>query len=406
MWLDLNSAFATAEQQAHPTLRGRPLAITNRISKACCIIAASHEAKALGIKVGSRRNEALAICPSLILLETDPPKYHHIYQKLFAIMKSYTPNVKMKSIDEGILDFHHTPHQGQTTTLIKIAHEIKSKVQKNIGDYITINIGIAPNRFLAKTAASLHKPDGLDIITHHNLIATYKTLALEDLSGIATAYSNRLRVHNITTPLAFLSTPENVLRKTVFRSICGTYWHKRLRGYEVDAHPTKLSIVGRQWVVKTPTNNEDYLRSCLHYLTETTAIKLRHKNQAARGVCIWMHFCEGGGFQDKKTFKSPCYTDAAIWERVTSLFHNRPKLPRVKSLGIYLYHLEPSTRSQTTLLDDIQKADYLTTAIDEINDSYGLFTIHSADSLTGKSIIKQKIPFGGTDYFTLLLKSA
>ena len=76
MWIDLNSAFATTEQQAHPSLRGRPMGVTNRLSKNCCVVAASYEAKALGIKGGMGRQEAMALCPDFIMLETDPPKYH------------------------------------------------------------------------------------------------------------------------------------------------------------------------------------------------------------------------------------------------------------------------------------------------------------------------------------------
>lgn len=404
MWVDLNSAFATAEQQAHPTLRGKPVAVTNRISKECCIIAASYEAKWKGVKVGCRRSEALAKCPELILLETDPPKYHHVYGKLLSIMQDYTPNVKMKSIDEGILDFHKTPQQGDTLELIRIGYEIKERVKKEIGDYTRINVGIGPNRFLAKTAAGLHKPDGLDVITHQNLLDIYSKLELEDLNGIATAYGSRLRSHNIKNPLEFLAATENLLKKVVFRSICGTYWYQRLRGFEVDDYKTTLGMVGRQWAVKDPTNNEDYLRSCLHYLTETSAMKLRYRDREARGVCVWMGFCEGGGFQEKKMYKVPCYTNEVIWERVSALFDKRPKGARVKVMGIYLYQLESSQRSQTSLLDDIIKADYLTKAVDEINDFYGSFTVYSAESLTGNKNIKQKIPFGGTEYFDLLLR--
>src|SRR5690242_8453051 len=100
MHIDLNSAFATTEQQAHPHLRGVPMGVTNRLSKECCVIAASYEAKKLGIKVGMRRTEAMAICPNFIILETDAPKYHKVYEKLVKIMRDYSPNVKMKSIDE------------------------------------------------------------------------------------------------------------------------------------------------------------------------------------------------------------------------------------------------------------------------------------------------------------------
>src|ERR1700712_1698372 len=88
MHIDLNSAFASAEQQAWPALRGRPMGVTNRLSKECCVIAASYEAKALGIRVGVRRTEAMALCPGFIMLETDPTKYTHMYLNLIHIMKS------------------------------------------------------------------------------------------------------------------------------------------------------------------------------------------------------------------------------------------------------------------------------------------------------------------------------
>lgn len=405
MWIDLNSAFATAEQQAHPTLRGRPIGVTNRLSKECCVIAASYEAKALGIKVGCRRTEALAKCPDFIMLETDPPKYHHVYKNLARIMKDYTPYVKMRSIDEGVLDFHGTEYEGKTEQLIRIGYEIKERVKREIGDYMTINVGIAPNRFLAKTAAGLNKPDGLDVIDHTNLIEVFKGLELQDLNGIADGYGSRLRAHNIFTPLQMLATPESILKRQVFRSVNGTYWHRRLRGFEIDNIETKLGMVGRQWVVKNPSSDEAYLRSCLHFLAETTGKKLRYRNVEARGVCVWLSFVAGGGFVDKRTYKVPCYSNEMIWERVSRLFDGRPKHMAVRTMGLYLYNLEPSNKSQMDLFGEEARTRELTDAVDEINDFYGTFTVYSADTLTGTRHIKQKIPFGGTEYFELLLKS-
>lgn len=84
MHIDPNSAFATAEQQAHLSLRGKPTGVTNRLSKECCVIAASYEAKALGIKVGTRLSNAKAICPEFIMSERYAPKYHRVYEQLKA----------------------------------------------------------------------------------------------------------------------------------------------------------------------------------------------------------------------------------------------------------------------------------------------------------------------------------
>jgi DNA polymerase-4 len=404
MHIDLNSAFASAEQQAWPSLRGKPMGVTNRLSKECCVIAASYEAKALGIKVGVRRTEALALCPDFVMLETDPSKYTHMYQNLLRIMKSYSPNIKMKSIDEGIIDFHGINLRGRT--LLDVGMEIKQRMRDEVGKYMRVNIGIAPNRFLAKTAAGLHKPDGMDLISHRNLIDVYKTMELEDISGIADGYGSRLRAHGITTPMEFLEADENLLRKQVFKSINGVYWHERLRGHEMDDQPTSLGMVGRQWVVKNPSNDDAYLRSCLHFLVETTGMKLRYRSAEARGVCVWVSFNAGGGWSDKRMFKATFYTNQDIWLHVSRLFDHRPKHMVVRTMGLYLYQITPSTRSQLSMFEDVAKADYLTKAMDEINDFYGAFTLFSADTLLGTKHVKQKIPFGGTEYFELLLKRA
>jgi DNA polymerase-4 len=406
MHIDLNSAFASAEQQAWPSLRGRPMGVTNRLSKECCVIAASYEAKALGIKVGVRRSEAMALCPDFVMLETDPTKYTFMYQSLIKVMKQYSPKIKMKSIDEGIIDFHNMGASLQGKNLVDIGYEIKQKFKDEVGQYMRTNIGIGPNRFLAKMAASLHKPDGLDLIDHTNLIDMYKSLELEDLTGIADAYGSRLRAHGISTPMQFLEANDELLRRKVFKSINGLHWHNRLRGFEVDDYETRLGMVGRQWVMRNPSNDDAYLRSCLHFLTETTGIKLRYRNVEARGVCVWVAFNAGGAWSDKKMYKTTFYTNQDIWERVSRLFDHRPKHMVIRTMGLYVYELTPSTRSQLSMFDDVTKNDYLTKAMDEINDFYGAFTIHSADTLTGTRNVKQKIPFGGTEYFELLLKRA
>lgn len=405
MHIDLNSAFASAEQQAWPQLRGKPMGVTNRLSKECCVIAASYEAKALGIKVGVRRTEAMALCPDFIMLETDPSKYTHMYKSLIRIMKDYSDNIKMKSIDEGIIDFHGT-EKLHNRSLVDIGYEIKERFKREVGNYMKINVGIGPNRFLAKTAAGLHKPDGLDLIDHRNVIDVYKGMELEDITGIAEGYGSRLRAHGIRTPLEFLEADENLLRRKVFKSINGMHWHRRLRGYEVDDYQTKLGMVGRQWVVRHAIDDDEQLRACFHYLAQTTGMKLRYRNAEARGVCAWVSFSMGGGWSDKKMLKQPIYRDQDIWLHASRLFDNRPKHMRVQTMGIYLYQIEPSRSSQMNMFEDVAKADFLSQAIDEINDMYGSFTVFMADTLPGTKTVKQKIPFGGTEYFDLLLKRA
>lgn len=101
MHIDLNSCFATVEQQARPRLRGRPVAVVNRRTENTMIITASYEAKAMGVKLGMRLRDAKRLCPGLVGVESDPAKYRYVYHKLLDIMNDYSAHVTMKSIDEG-----------------------------------------------------------------------------------------------------------------------------------------------------------------------------------------------------------------------------------------------------------------------------------------------------------------
>ncbi len=407
MHIDLNSAFATTEQQAHPSLRGKPMGVTNRSpNKFSTVIAASYEAKALGITTGTGNRDALAICPDFVLLETDPAKYHTVYQRLIEIMKDYSPEIDMLSIDEGIIDFHGTYEHRKGRSLVDIGYEIKQRVKDDIGCWMRINVGIGMNRFLAKQAASWHKPDGLDIISHKTLRAYYKDIKLTDLSGIASHYEARLNAYGINTPLQFLDADPDLLRRNVFKSVVGLDWFHRLRGYEVDGKPTKLGHVGRQFVLDSRKLTKDQVESRLHFLCETTAKKLRYRAVDARGIQVWAHFQTGDTFSLRKMYKSTFYTNSDIYQRALYLFRQRPEHLIVASMGITCYELTPSTRNQPSLFDEINKEEWLTQAVDEINERYGNFSIYSANALEGKRVIKQKIPFGGTDYFELLLKRA
>lgn len=404
--IDLNSCFATVEQQARPLLRHRPVAVTNRLTKNACVVAASYEAKALGVKVGMGYADAKLLAPDLIMVETDPPKYHYVYKKLIKIMRSYSPNIGMKSIDEGIIDFHGTRSNVNRRPLTVIGHEIKQRLRDEVGCWMKCNIGIAPNRFLAKTAASLHKPDGLDVITHQNLRRTLADMKLTDLTGIAERNQARLNAAGIYTPLQFLDAPAPLLSRRVFHSVCGDDWYRRLRGWEVDDTEHDTKTVGRQFVMDEWQPSEETLISRLSHLSETTAMKLRHRGLAARGVHLYLMYANGDIWYERKLFKTPAYTGAEVYRRLLLLFNNRPRYDWARMMSVSCYKLEPANTNQISLLEEVNKEVWLTEAIDTINSQYGEFTVTYASSLTAKGLIKQKIPFGSTRYFELLCNRA
>ena len=306
-------------------------------------------------------------------------------------MRSYSDDCGMKSIDEGYINLQHTSYN-TVDHLTNLGREIKQRVKDEIGDYMTINVGLGSNRFLAKLAAGLHKPDGMDIITVDNLTDIYSQLALEDLTGIAKHLGRRLRRAGINTPLQFLAADESFLRQ----------WYQRLRGYEVDNYRTNLSVIGRQWVVDGHGDDDDYLASCLHYLVENVGLKLRFRRVAARGVCVWLHMQSGERYHRKYLVDSPFTDNQSIWTIAAPLLASRPA-GRVRVMGIYLYNFTDNNDKQLSLVKDIGRRHNLTRAIDEINHTYGTATIHSAHSTIGANRIRQKVPFGSTNYLDLLI---
>jgi DNA polymerase-4 len=143
--------------------------------------------------------------------------------------------------------------------LTDIAWEIKHRLRTEIGEWISCSIGIATNRFLAKTGAGLKKPDGLEVITHENVREVYSRLSLIDLCGINSRYEARLNIHGIFTPLQFLSAPLHLLKFRVFQSIGGYYWYRRLRGWEVDATEFDRKSYGQNYALKNlPPTRRSY----------------------------------------------------------------------------------------------------------------------------------------------------
>lgn len=404
--IDLNSCFATVEQQARPLLRGRPLGVTNRLTKNACVVAASHEAKDRGVKVGMNFSQAKLLAPDLIMIETDPPKYHHVYKKLVDIMRSYSPYIGMKSIDEGVIDFHGTRANINKRPLVVIGQEIKQRLRDEVGPWMKCNVGIAPNRFLAKTAASLHKPDGLDIITHKNLRQTLSALELTDLTGIAERNQARLNAAGIYSPLDFLDASPELLVSQVFKSICGEDWYKRLRGWEVDDIEHSTKTIGRQFVMDDYNASEEKVRNRLAHLCESTGLKLRYKGFCARGISLYIQYKSGDAWHSRQAFKSSFFTSPEIYRRATLLFNQHPRHDYIVMLSVSCYLLEPSASRQMSILEEVNKEARLTEAIDDINQLYGNYTVTFANSLAADREIKQKIPFGSTRYFELLCNRA
>ena len=304
--------------------------------------------------------------------------------------------VRMKSIDEGLIDFSQSPPELRQRSLSDIGQEIKGRLREEIGEYMRCNVGIGTNRFLAKTAAGLHKPDGLTEIDHQNLRQVYSGLELEDLTGIARGYSKRLRQLGITTPLAFLDADELTLEKQVFHGKCGRDWYRRLRGWEVDDIDHALQSVGRQFVLDERDLGYDEVLRRFHGLSEDVAAKLRMQQCWARTVRIYVKTPRRDYWHAMCHMTRAFHDETTIFTAVQKLFQKAP-LPAVE-IGVTCMNLSTEKEAQLELFSDEEHTENITKAIDDINLFWGDHTVHSADTLGLNGRMKRKIPFGSVRY--------
>jgi DNA polymerase IV len=399
MHIDLNSCFATIEQQANPFLRGKPVAVAAFTSPGGCILAASIEAKKLGIKTGMRVRDGRLIYPKLVVLPSDPWKYRNVHLKLRQLISDYTNDFSPKSIDEFVLNLkdHIALEDSPMTSVSRmkvVAQEIKQRIKSEIGEWLTVSIGIAPNRYLAKIAAGLRKPDGLDEINKENFLNIYSKLKLTDLTGIKKRNAARLNGMGIYSVLDFYEAPIWRLR-AAFHSIMGLYWHTRLSGYEVDNVEFGRRSYGNSVALGRNLSKTTELSPILARLTEKMCSRLRGAGYAASGIHLMLAFKNGswwhrGRLLGRSHFDSRDFYKAAF----RLLLEANPSSP-VLNIAVSCFGLSRENSLQLNFFENVGRKQNLTLAVDDINERWGGFTVASARSFGGAKVVMDRIAFGG-----------
>jgi DNA polymerase-4 len=397
MHIDLNSCFATIEQQANPHLRGKPIAVAAFTSPGGCILAASIEAKRLGIKTGMRVRDGRAIYPKLIVLSPDPWKYRNVHLKLRKLISDFTNDFTPKSIDEFVLNMENYPKL-RSGSMSQVAAEIKQRIKSEIGEWLTVSIGMAPNRYLAKIAAGLRKPDGLDEINKDNFLDIYSKLKLTDLTGIKERNAARLNGMGIYSVLDFYEAPVWRLR-AAFHSINGLYWHTRLAGYEADSVEFGRRSYGNSVALGKNLSKIEELSPILARLTEKMCNRLRGAGYAASGIHLMLAFKNGswwhrGRSLKRSYFDSRDFYKAAFRLLLEALPAGRQATP-VLNIAVSCFGLSRENSLQLNFFENIGKKQDLTIAVDDINERWGGFTVAYARSFGGAKVVMDRIAFGG-----------
>ena len=401
--IDINSCFATIEQQANPFFRGKPLVVASYPTRGGCVLASSIEAKKLGIKTGMRVFEGQNIYPKLVVLKPDPWKYRNVHLKLRNLISEYTNNFSPKSIDEFALNLkdYATLKDGP---LRVVGQEIKERIKKEIGDWLTVSIGIAPNRYLAKIAAGLHKPDGLDEINKDNFKEIYKKLKLTDLTGIKNANAARLNAFGIYSVLDFYSSPVWKL-KSAFHSITGLYWQMRLLGHEIDDVEFARRSYGNSVAIGKNISKTEDLAPILARLTEKMCSRLRTAGYRASGVHLALVYKNGTYWHKGRQINKNYFDTRDIYRAAFKLLSEANPDSPVLNIAVSCFNLSKNESLQLNFFEDEIKKEKIVRSLDLVNDRWGAFTVAPARGFSGAKVVLDRIAFGGVkelEEFSLL----
>lgn len=432
--IDFNSFFATVEQQANPRLRGKPIGVSggDRLTRTV-IGAASVEAKLRGVKTGMRIPEALKLCPDLILVRGDSDKYLSVTKKFLNILKSYSDKLEIFSIDEVFLEtdtrgpasshptvrphslplvagsqwgtpFAATPEFGH---LFSTAIEIKERIRKEAGEWITVSIGISYNKMVAKLAGSLYKPDGLvGIFDAESAMWILDRIELDEVCGIGPRTKKRLNdmgVFNFAqlrkVPLPLLLASFKSYGKVLYNFARGIDETKIVPFFEKE----EVKSIGHRHTISRDVENPEQIKQILLKLSEMVARRLRTKKLTGRTVSIWYRNAfnlasrmesgtqfTGGGMQTTIPYTDDGLT---IFKAGWEIFNKIWDFNAIRMIGISVSNLKPILPSTVSFLQDVKRREVITAALDKINDRYGEFTLQRGVLLTSARLKRMPNPF-------------
>lgn len=382
LFLDLNSYFASVEQQLKPDLRGEPVIVVPVMTDATCAIAASYEAKAFGIKTGTNVGEAKRICPRLKIVEADHKLYVEFHHRIHAAMEECLPAPIVASIDEfggELLANERSPEQAR-----RIALAIKAKLKERVGHHVRASIGIAPNRYLAKVACDMQKPDGLTVLEARDIDRRLRMLSLRDLPGIGPNMEVRLHragVHNMNDLLAL--APKHM--RSIWGSVGGEILYHRLRGVEIADPPTTKSTVGHSHVLAPKWRPEPMAFMVAQRLTLKAGSRLRREDHLARAMDLSVRLENGAGYGFRVQFEPSCdnhrflHALRSMWEDL----QREVKPVGLKKVSVTLHGLVAAQAQQPTLFTAMDAGNpqrparlaTLSRAMDAVNAKYGRDTV-------------------------------
>lgn len=371
--IDMNSFYASVEVAYDPSLKGKPLAIAGNVEeRRGIIVTSSYEARAKGVKTTMPVWQAKRLCPEILLMTPNFPRYREASKKLFDLLRSYTDLVEPVSIDEGYMDvsdFIDSVHP------IKLAREIQSRLLKELN--LPSSIGIAPNKFLAKMASDMKKPMGITILRKRELDNMLWPLSIGSMHGVGPKTAEKLQALGIDT-IGKLAKSDK--QKVV--ELLGAHGEKlydRANGKDerlVDPDAaSEFKSISQSTTLSEDTTDEAVIRLTFIRLADKLEGRLKAKKVAAYNFSISIRYNDWKNVTRSLTVKQPIQRQKDIVEHAMSLFDRHWTGEPIRLLGISAQSLTDMDHAYKQLdlfsYEMDAKEEPLYHVIERINEKYG-----------------------------------
>ena len=369
--IDMDAFFAAVEQLDHPEWRGRPLLVGGDPKGRAVVSTASYEARPFGCHSAMPMAAAIRLCPQAIIVTPRMERYAEISHQVFEILEQFTPLVEPISIDEAFLDV--TGCERLLGPAEHIARMLKERVRSEV--QLTASVGVTPNKFLAKLASDLQKPDGLVIVNETDIASFLAPLPISRLWGVGKATLpefERLGVHTFGDALGLsIDTLRQHFGET------GERFFQLVRG--IDDRPVlpdrEAKSISHEVTFPVDIAAGEYLRSVILEQIEQVTRRLRRHGLVARTVMLKIRYGDFSTITRRETLPAATDQTDALWNVAAMLFEEwqRTRPRPVRLIGVGVSQLGLTKDSQLSLFESTEASTHhqLDTTMDAIRDRFG-----------------------------------
>ena len=366
--VDMDAFYASVEQRDDPTLVAKPVVVGGKPNSRSVVCAASYEARKFGIHSAMPMAEAFRRCPQAIFLPVNAHKYQEVSLQIREIFLTYTPIVEPLSLDEAFLDV-----SGSTSLFgpaEEIALMIKQRIQQELN--LTASVGVASNKFLAKLASDLRKPDGFVVVQPNKVQEFLDPLSVERLWGVGKKTAEQLHKINVKTvrdlrylELEYLTQVFGVLGRQLYQLAQGI----DDRAVECDR---MIKSIGREITFAKDIVDQDKLEVVLLKLADDVGRSLRKNALCAKTITLKVRYDDFRTASHSFTMSHATDLDDEIYHEACKLLQKVSLKQPLRLIGLAMHNLTDKLERQLSLFSEPEKDhETLTKVLDLLKEKYG-----------------------------------